>query len=585
MQSVDYTTLVALCGELQDCWLPARVEQVYQSDRHTLALSLRTLEKRGWLALCWHPQAARLCLADPPPTIPDTFTLSEQLRHQLKGLALVAVVLPTSWERVVNLQFAPRPGDRPQLHLFGEIMGKYSNLILTDAQQQIITVAHQVNAQQSRVRTVQTGQPYLPPPAVLAQAPKLSEPWQTWQERVSLIPGELGPQLLKTYQGLSPRLVKTLLQGAHLQTQTLTTSLTTSDWQNLFQVWQCWLLALEQGNFTPHWTAEGYSVFSPTPPDPQTLAPSVHSLINRYYGDHQQQEKFQHLHQQLQQKVRSHQDKLQHKNQIFHARLQEATEAESQKQRADLLMAHLHLAQPGLSQLTLPDFETQKPVTIHLRPDRTLLQNAQSFYKQHQKLKRVQDKVVPLLEELRAEGDYLQTVAASLNQLEGDRPSEDLEALTEIREELIEQGYLTNPQPRRRLKPSPFHPCIFLSPSDFEIWIGRNNRQNDYLTFRVAREYDLWFHSQEIPGSHVLLRLSAGAIAEAADLQSAADLSAYFSQARQSEQVPVVYTQPKYVFKPKGARPGMVVYQKETILWGKPANLPLYRRKNYSGVG
>jgi predicted ribosome quality control (RQC) complex YloA/Tae2 family protein len=247
-------------------------------------------------------------------------------------------------------------------------------------------------------------------------------------------------------------------------------------------------------------------------------------------------------------------------------------------------MAHLHLAQPGLSQLTVPDFATQKPVTIHLRPDRTLLQNAQSLYKQHQKLKRVQNKVVPLLEELRAEWNYLQAVAASLQQLEGDHQLEDLEALTEIREELIEQGYLANPQPRRRLKPAPFHPCIFLSPSDFEIWIGRNNRQNDYLTFRVAREYDLWFHSQEIPGSHVLLRLPAGAIAEAADLQSAADLSAYFSQARQSEQVPVVYTQPKYVFKPKGARPGMVVYQQETILWGKPANLSLYRRKNYSGA-
>jgi predicted ribosome quality control (RQC) complex YloA/Tae2 family protein len=108
------------------------------------------------------------------------------------------------------------------------------------------------------------------------------------------------------------------------------------------------------------------------------------------------------------------------------------------------------------------------------------------------------------------------------------------------------------------------------TPSGFPLWIGRNNRQNDYLTFRVATEYDLWFHAQEIAGSHVLLRLPPGAIADDADLQWAANWAAYYSRGRASEQVPVVYTQPKYVFKPKGAKPGMVVYQQETVLWGKP---------------
>ena len=164
MQSVDFTTLVAVCLELRHQWLPARIEQVYQRDRHTLSLALRTLEGRGWLTLSWHPQAARIGMEDDPPRTPDTFTFSDQLRHQLKGYALTAIDLIAPWERVLDLQIAQRPGESPAWHLYVEIMGKYSNVILTDAQQQIITVAHQVNANQSRIRTVQTGQPYQIPP-------------------------------------------------------------------------------------------------------------------------------------------------------------------------------------------------------------------------------------------------------------------------------------------------------------------------------------------------------------------------------------------------------------------------------------
>lgn len=110
----------------------------------------------------------------------------------------------------------------------------------------------------------------------------------------------------------------------------------------------------------------------------------------------------------------------------------------------------------------------------------------------------------------------------------------------------------------------------YRTPSGFELLIGRNNRQNDQLTFRLAGDYDLWFHAQEIPGSHVLMRVEPGAVPEEADLQFAADLAAYYSRSRQSDLVPVVYTEPKHVYKPKGAKPGIALYKQEQILWGKP---------------
>lgn len=225
---------------------------------------------------------------------------------------------------------------------------------------------------------------------------------------------------------------------------------------------------------------------------------------------------------------------------------------------------------------------------------------------------------MPLLMEVVTEIAYLQQVETALTQIEAYRSAEDLTAIEDIRDELIQQGYLAGSRyqveaspdrvsslkslrqlpklhPKISAKSSgksnskssqqsgpksnkfrtdkadlPSQPRRYQTPSGHEILVGRNNRQNDFLTFRMAGDYDLWFHTQEIPGSHVLLRLSAGEVPEDADLAYVADLAAYYSQARQSEQVPVVYTQPKHVYKPKGAKPGMAIYKQETVIWGRP---------------
>ncbi len=244
MQTVDFTTLTAACCELRADWIPARTEQVYQLDRYTIALSLRTLKSRGWLTISWHPQFARICIGDPPPRLPDTFTFSDQLRHQLGGFALVAIEAIAPWERVLDLQFAQRPGEAAIWHLYVEIMGKYSNVILTSADNQIVTAAHQVGSQQSSIRSIQTGQPYEPPPSLTGTFPKLSESQQRWQERVTLVPGALQRQLVKSYRGLSPALVRSMVQAAGLNPNQSTEDLTTSDWQQLFLCWQQWLQTL-----------------------------------------------------------------------------------------------------------------------------------------------------------------------------------------------------------------------------------------------------------------------------------------------------------------------------------------------------
>lgn len=569
MQSVDLTTLIASCCELRQDWLPARLEQVYQRDRFTISLGLRTLKGRGWLDISWHPQAARICIGDAPPRVPDTFTFSDQLRHQLGGLALVKIQQIDPWERILDLQFSQRPGDDILWHLYVEIMGKYSNIILTGSDNLIVTAAHQVNLQQSSVRPILTSQPYELPPQLTELIPSLNESKSRWQERVSLIPSALKQQLLKNYRGLSSGLVLSMINAADLDPSQPTNTLTAEDWNRLFKSWQTWLNTLETQNFIPYYTAKGYDII-PWNTEIVSDVKSVQFLLNNYYKNQLNQQEFKQIHHQIIQKINSVLGKLKVKANQFIQRLEQSDEADLYRAKADLLMAFLHEWKPGMTEIELPDFETGDPVKIPLNPENNAVQNAQNLYKRHQKLKRARTAVEPLLDEVKTEINYLEQVESAISQIETYQTPADLQTLVEIREELIQQGYLNSPDYRSSNSPSSIEFYHYQTPNGFEVLIGRNNRQNDQLTFKVATDYDLWFHTQEIPGSHVLLRLSAGQVADDLDLQFTANLTAYYSRARHSEQVPVIYTKPKQVYKPKGSKPGMVIYKQETVIWGNP---------------
>lgn len=281
-------------------------------------------------------------------------------------------------------------------------------------------------------------------------------------------------------------------------------------------------------------------------------------------------ENFTQLKLQLQQKIKNIVSKLIVKRDKYKEKLHDSDNCEVYSNKADLLMANLHQWQLGMKEIIVNDFTTNEPIKINLAPDKNIIQNAQGLYKQNQKLKRAKLAVQPLLEEVKNEVNYLQQIATILTQLDY-QETEDLITLQEIKTELISQKYIEDSQYRGNNNIEESNPRRYQTPSGYEVLIGRNNRQNDILTFRTATDYDLWFHAQEISGSHVLLRLSAGDVPDDQDLQYTANLTAYYSQGRESDQVPVIYTKPNHVYKPKGAKPGMVIYTKETVIWGKPS--------------
>ena len=581
MQPVDFTTLTAVTADLRARWLPARCEQVYQRDRFTLFMALRTIDRRGWLAISWHPQAARLHMASPPPKAPDTFTFSQQLKHQLGGLALTKIEPIAPWERAFDLQFARRPDEPALWHLYVEVMGKYSNVILTTADQQIVTAAHQVSEQQSSVRPIQTGQPYVLPPSVRGKLPSLNEAFADWRDRIALIPGKLKKMMVKAYSGVSSAVATQLIESASLLPEAETLDLEDADWRRLFDGWRGWLETLERESFKPGWRGQGKTGYTVLGIGITRPVDNVQVLLGEYYRHQFNQEEFRRLHHQLSQRLKNRLSKLRQKASTFSSRLDQSAQSESYRQQADLMMANLHLWKPGMTQIELTDFETGEPVALPLNPEKNAVQNAQGLYKQHQKLKRAKSAVVPLLDEVNREIGYLEQVEDALLQVPSYEVEADLRSLEEIRNELVAQNYLPDPEGRyqpgkssgRKSKGADAEKAGFRRyqmPQGFELLIGRNNNQNEQLTFKQASDYDLWFHAQEIPGSHVLLRLDAGDTPSDDTLQLAASLAAYYSRARQSEQVPVVYTEPKNVYKPKGALPGMVIYKQERVLWGQP---------------
>ncbi len=548
MQPFDLTTLVAVYNDVVAHWLPARIDNVVQTDLSTVHLSLRTLNSREWLTLCWHPQAARLHLSEQVAMSREVFQF-QQLLLRLKGLALVAIQQPDPWERVLVLEFASRPGELIQWRLYLEVMGKHSNLVLVDADNWIVGVGKGVSDRQSRVRPLQLGLTYELPPPLTQTIASRSETYAEWRSRVGPDPS----QLVRLYRGVSRSLVQTWQQQVGWDASE-------ASWLALFEAWQQWLDRLETRQFAPQRTPQGYDLlYGDTNRDP---AVDLHTLLADYYGEYAARLFAQRDQHALSQTLTARLSKLQQRLNDFQGMLDQADQAETAKQAADLLMANLEAWEPGLSQITLGDFERDTPIAIRLDPEKNAIANAQAYYKQHRKARRARQAVEPLWQAAQADYAYTEGVLAAIEQLDPNQAG-DREALSEIKQEV-------QPSPTTSQTPTAASYRSFSSPNGYEIWVGRNNRQNELLTFKLAQPSDWWFHAQEIPGSHVLLRLPPGAVAAAEDLQAAADFAAHYSKGRHSEQVPVIYTRPKSVYKLKGAQPGMVVYKHETVIWGKP---------------
>ena len=552
---LDALCLTAVAGEVRAAVQGGKIDKIYQPTRDEVVLYIRGPAGNVRLLLSANPGHPRAHLTErnrENPEQPPMFCML--LRKHLQGARILELNQPPL-ERILDfrLETLDELGDRVERRLVLEAMGRSANLLLLDGEGRIVDCTRRVDGDIARgQRQLLPGLFYRQPPTVDKLNPFTLEP----EELRLVLDNPLGKAwdklLLDSFTGLSPLVARELAFRAGDDSEKLAAEL-----EKLGK-------AVEENHFTAYLLVrEGKPVdFTFLPvlqygPETESIPrESFSALLDDFFSDRESAERVRQRGQDLVKSVTSARDRTARKlgNQ---ARELEATKnRERLRELGDILTSNLHLMERGMSTFRTMDFYDPEggEVDIPLDPLLTPQQNAAKYYKEYNKAKTAEEMLTIQIEKGEKELEYLNSVLENIALAEGEKD------LQEIRQELTETGYLRRPKTAaKRAKKVSGKPMEFRSSSGLRISVGKNNSQNDLLTTKLAYKSDIWLHTQKIHGSHVILWLEGGE-ADARSLTEAAQLAAYFSQARDGSKVPVDYTPVKYVKKPAGARPGMVVY-------------------------
>ena len=552
---LDALCLTAVAGEVRAAVQGGKIDKIYQPTRDEVVLYIRGPAGNVRLLLSANPGHPRAHLTErnrENPEQPPMFCML--LRKHLQGARILELNQPPL-ERILDfkLETLDELGDRVERRLVLEAMGRSANLLLLDGEGRIVDCTRRVDGDLARgQRQLLPGLFYRQPPAVDKLNPFTLSP----EELRLVLANPLGKAwdklLLDSFTGLSPLVARELAFRAGDDSEKLAAEL-----EKLGK-------AVEENHFTAYLLVrEGKPVdFTFLPvlqygPETESIPrESFSALLDDFFSDRESAERVRQRGQDLVKSVTSARDRTARKlgNQ---ARELEATKnRERLRELGDILTSNLHLMEKGMSTFRTMDFYDPEggEVDIPLDPLLTPQQNAAKYYKEYNKAKTAEEMLTIQIEKGEKELEYLNSVLENIALAEGEKD------LQEIRQELTETGYLRRPKTAaKRAKRVSGKPMEFRSSSGLRISVGKNNSQNDLLTTKLAYKSDIWLHTQKIHGSHVILWLEGGE-ADARSLTEAAQLAAYFSQARDGSKVPVDYTPVKYVKKPAGARPGMVVY-------------------------
>ena len=564
---LDALCLSGVVHELQNALSGAKIDKIYQPGRDEVVLALRAPAGNVKLLLSAnpsHPRAHLTQISRENPDKPPMFCML--LRKHLSGARLLELVQPPM-ERVVDLRLEALDelGDRVERRLVLEAMGRHSNLILLDGEGRIMDCLRRVDSDMSARRQVLPCLFYRLPPAQEKLDPS-SLDRAALESALAAAPEESQADkwLLDTFGGLSPLICRELAFRAGGATDARLHQMGEGGRSRLLDELEGLLRSVQENSFTPVMLEkEGHPsdfTFQPISQYGPAVScvpfPSFSALLDRFYEQRENQERVRQRGQDLVKSVTSARDRTARKLANQEKELEATETRERQRELGDLLTSNLHAMQKGMSTFRAVDYYDPegKQTDIPLDPLLTPQQNAAKYYRAYNKAKTARQMLALQMEKGRRELEYLNSVLENISLAEGERD------LQEIRQELAETGYLRRPgKAKDRGRKVSGKPMEFRSSAGLRISVGKNNSQNDRLTTKQAYKSDLWLHTQKIHGSHVILWLEGGG-ADARSLTEAAQLAAYFSQARDGKKVPVDYTPVKYVKKPAGARPGMVVY-------------------------
>lgn len=573
--ALDGAFLRHIKKEIEDQAISARVDKIYQPSRDELVLFLRTRHEMFRLLMSARANSPRVHFTQYVPENPKTPPmLCMLLRKRLSGAKLLGIRQP-GLERLLYFDFEAvnELGDKVQLTLVSEIMGKYSNVILIDQNGVIIDALKRVDAEMSSQRLILPGLTYqLPPPQKKANLLEVSA--EEMIEQLKREPGDrpLHKVILGHIQGLSPVVCRELEHLTGRGRDLTIHSLTQEEEERLRFFLDRLKQQVTQISGTPYLIEDrqgkpmDFSFENISQYGSATVVKkpgSFSCLLDQFYAERDRIERMRARSQDLLKLLANHSERLSRKINAQQSELEQCANRDQMRICGDLLNANLYRMERGASSVELENFyDEMKPVVIRLNPALSPTQNAQKYYKDYRKAHTAEQMLTGQIQQARQELEYIDTVFDALSRAATERE------LNEIRQELAEQGYLKRGKGKQKPQ-AMMGPLAFTSSEGFPILVGRNNRQNDKLTMKQASNQDLWFHTKNIPGSHTIL-VTQGKTPGEESIRQAAMLAAYHSRAKSSSQVPVDYTQIRYVNKPSGAKPGMVIYENYHTLYVTP---------------
>ena len=571
----DGITTNCIMLELNHLLAGQRISKIAQPEREELLFTFKALnEGSNRLLISANASLPFLYMTKENKTSPLNAPNFCMLLRKYIGNGRISAISQPSMERVLcfTIEHLDEMGDPAVKYLYVEIMGKHSNIIFCDKDGQIIDSIKHVSGQMSSIREVLPGRPYFIP----AQQDRF-DPWQIakeqFVEQILKKPCSVAKAIYTSLVGFSPIIATELAYRSGLDADDSTAALTQADVERLYDVFRSLLQDLSDGNFS-------YGIYyDPVTGAPKEFAPipltiysdmeyktfsSISEVLEAFYA---QRNKHTVIHQKstdLRKIVSIHLERDRKKYLLQKKQLADTEKKDKYRIYGEMLHTYGYAASPGDKSIEVTNYYTNEPFVIPLDPTLDAMENAKKYFDKYAKLKRTGNALSSYILETENEIKHLESIETSLSiaETEGD--------LAAIKEELQEYGFIKKHSGKKTNRISKSQPLHFVDDNGFHIYVGKNNYQNDQLTFKFATGNDWWFHVKQMTGSHVIVKSENKELPDST-YEYAAALAAYYSSGRDNEKVEIDYLQKKNVKKPNGSAPGFVVYYTNYSLVATPS--------------
>lgn len=558
----DGVTIAAVVKELNDTCLGGRLYKIAQPESDELLLTIKTGEGQRRLLLSADASLPLVYLTGqnkPSPMTAPGFCML--LRKHLQNGRITAVTQP-GLERIIHIdvEHLDEMGDLCHKTLIVEIMGKHSNIIFCNEEGMILDSIKHVSGLVSSLREVLPGKPYF-----VAQTQDKLDPLSCEQEQfitaLTSRPAVLYKAIYQSYTGISPILAQEVCHRSGLDGDAPTAAFSPQELEKTYHVFREMMDQVQNGDFAPviAYTGKQPAEYAALPltlysQGQDTLQPyaSVSALLEHYYAEKNTLTRIRQKSADLRRIVQTALERNVKKYDLQLQQIKDTEKRDKYRVYGELINTYGYNVPEGSKSMEALNYYTNEMITIPLDPDQTPAENAKRYFDKYGKLKRTFEALSTLTKEVKAEIEHLESISTALDiaLLEED--------LVQIREELAASGYIHKRGGKKeKVTSKPFH---YMSSDGFHMYVGKNNYQNDELTFMFASGGDWWFHAKGMPGSHVIVKCEGADTLPDRTFEEAAKLAAYYSKGRGQEKVEIDYIQKKHVKKPNGAKPGFVVY-------------------------